>query len=295
MQSNQIEQGPDVRERDLFYFPPELNIQFWDTNLKEPNAFTVGRICARFYAPCFEAGECCSPYRQQNALRMLMTFSFYFMLVQLAFYITLVVKSTDVTWLVVPNDDVLMGYGALTKYSIKDHNQYYRFLSFLIMNSSLFQILVNLFSTFLFCLPLEKSWGFLRFTAIALVGGIIGGFANAIHCPEPCTGASCITFSVSGAFIFLLAVKFSSIGDLAKAEYAFCLMMVPFNFIATSFLPKVDWLAHLMSFFGGLAMAGVIFSNQIISGCASKTVLVISIVILALLVAIPVTLIYVKP
>ncbi|OHS98263.1 Clan S-, family S54, Rhomboid-like serine peptidase [Tritrichomonas foetus] len=278
---------------DPYYFPPELNLQFWKTNLREPEAFSASRIWARFYSPCFEAGECCSPDRKKNGIHMLLTFTFYLLLAQIAFYIALAVKSTDVTWQVVPNDDILMQYGAINKTSFLTDSQYYRVLSFFLMNSSIFQVLVNTFCFFIFCLPMEKSWGFVKYFIIVLFGGIIGGLFNGMHSDDVCTGSSCGILAVMGCFILLLFMKWPIIGSMVKQEYAFYIMLVPFEFLATSFLPKVDWVAHLSSFIAGMAIGSIMFWKHLHNPTASKALLSIGIITTIVLVAIPFVILYV--
>ena len=46
-------------ENDDFFFPPEISIHYWGSDLKDPDAFSNGRICSRFYFPCIESFKCC--------------------------------------------------------------------------------------------------------------------------------------------------------------------------------------------------------------------------------------------
>ncbi|OHT05218.1 Clan S-, family S54, Rhomboid-like serine peptidase [Tritrichomonas foetus] len=266
-----------------FSVPQELKFDFWSLNITDVNEISRCKtICALSYCPCC-VGPCCSPNRKKDWFKFLKMTTFYMMVIQLILYIVSLALSKTVTWDLQPDLDILIklganGYQFLTKF------HFHRLLSYIFLHGSIFHIFVNTFSQFLFVIPMESAWGYWRFLVIYFVSGIIGGLASGFQKTVVSVGASCSILGVMGAFAMLITIFWSRIGVNVRASYTMFLLMMPFQFVATSFLPNVDWVGHLGGFFGGQAVACIIFFKAASTPKIGKILLAVGIIELLALV-----------
>lgn len=115
---------------------------------------------------------------------------------------------------------------------------------------SIFHILLNMFSLFIFGRILEPMLGRWRFLALYLISGIGGSLAVELLNAGSVVGASGAIFGLMGAF-FLFARQLG--GDIRAL-----LGIIVLNLASGFFIPTISWQAHLGGLVVGL-IVGAIF------------------------------------
>lgn len=271
--------------------PKELSFTFWSFN-RDISEITPGFLCGYSYCPCC-LGPCCSEERKRDWCKLLKTITFYLMIIQIILYLTCVSLSTDLDWSLSPDLDVLMKFGA-NGYAYLKKYLYHRLLSYNILHGSIIHICANTFSQFLFVLPMEEAWGIWKFLIMYVSTGIVGGLFSGIQKSSISVGASCSILGIMGGFSILIIIYWTRLTSHQRLLYLFWLMMTPFEFVATSFLPHVDWLGHLGGFLSGLSVAAIVFHGSASTLKAKRLFLIGGIIGLILCALTPLLIIYLQ-
>jgi membrane associated rhomboid family serine protease len=213
--------------------------------------------------------------------------TFYLLLVQLTLYIITVAYSKHLTWILSPDIDILLYFGANARQRVRCLGHVHRLLSYVLLHGSFIHVILNFFSEFLFVLPMEHAWGHLKFLFIYIVTGVTGGLFSNMRRDVVSVGASCSIFGVQGVFLVIVAIYWSKIPDVAKPVLRLNIILVPVLFVAVSFLPAVDWLGHLGGFFGGLAIGSLVFGRLVEEKRKRRLFWIFGGVLLGLVVIIP--------
>jgi rhomboid protease GluP len=241
--------------------PREIAGEFWSQNSAPMLQFNVAEFCKRSYCPCF-VGPCCNDVRRGDWLRLLRMATFWILVAQLAIYIATVSLSRDFGWMLDPDVDVLLDFGANSRERLQCRGHYHRLLAYILLHGSWFHILFNGLSEWLFVLAMENAWGHWRFLVIYIASGVTGGLLSNVRSLNVSVGASCSIFGVMGANAVLIVMFWPSIEDVFKQHFIFQLAMVPVLFVAVSFLPNVDWLGHLGGLIGGIGLGALVFVRK---------------------------------
>jgi hypothetical protein len=150
--------------------PKELQASFWTPNGATPTEFSVAHFCKMAYCPCC-VGPCCSEQRRSDWFRLLRMLTFWLMVVQLVLYIVAMARTPEVDGYVEPDLEVLLDFGANSRCKILCHNQYHRLLGYILLHGSIWHILLNFVSEFLFVLPMEAAWGTIKFGRFDRISG----------------------------------------------------------------------------------------------------------------------------
>jgi rhomboid protease GluP len=188
--------------------------------------------------------------------------TFWLLLIQLILYITTVALSHDFGWMLDPDVDVLLSFGANSRELLQCNGHYHRLLGYILLHGSFIHIIFNGLSEFFFVLAMEHGWGLLRFLGVYIVSGIMGGLLSNVREISISVGASCSIFGVMGAHLVLIVMFWPTLQDVFKRHFIIQLIIVPILFIAVSFLPNVDWLGHLGGLIGGIAVGSIIFMEK---------------------------------
>jgi rhomboid protease GluP len=189
-------------------------------------------------------------------------FTFWLLLIQIIIYIATLAKSHDFGWQLNPDTNVLLDFGANSREKIQCHGHYHRLLAYILLHGSLFHLLFNGLSAFLFVLAMEHNWGVLRFVVIYIVSGVLGGLLSDVRHINVSVGASCSIFGVMGAHAVLIVMFWGRLQDVFKTHFAVQLLLVVVLFVAVSFLPNVDVLGHLGGLSGGIAIGSLVFLGK---------------------------------
>ncbi|WP_150307355.1 rhomboid family intramembrane serine protease [Planctomonas psychrotolerans] len=120
--------------------------------------------------------------------------------------------------------------------------------------SSIFHVLFNMFSLFIFGRILEPMLGRWRFLALYLISGIGGSLAVVVLGAGSVIGASGAIFGLMGAF-FLLARTLG--GDIRAI-----LGIIVLNLLSGFFIPSISWQAHVGGLIVGLIVAAILLKTR---------------------------------
>jgi rhomboid protease GluP len=241
--------------------PKELHASFWTPNGATPTEFSVSHFCKMACCPCC-VGPCCSEQRRSDYYRLLRMLTVWLMVAQLVLYILTMSRTHHLAGYLEPDVGVLLDFGANSRCKVQCQHQYYRLLGYILLHGSIWHLLLNFLSEFLFVLPMEWAWGTIKFFVIYVVSGVLGGLVSDLRTGIVSVGASCSIFGVMGAHAILIVIMWHQLHELVKRPFLIQLMVLPILFIAVSFLPNVDWLGHLGRLIGGIAVGALIFIGK---------------------------------
>jgi membrane associated rhomboid family serine protease len=129
---------------------------------------------------------------------------------------------------------------------------------------SVWHILINIYSIYIFGRILEPLLGSSRFLVLYLIS-IFGGSAAVLWLSEPVVpvvGASGAFFGLMGAYLVMLR----AIGDNSGLLVGLIAVNLAFGFI----VPGISWQGHLGGLLAGMAVTGVYARTRYKSGLAQK-------------------------
>jgi len=129
---------------------------------------------------------------------------------------------------------------------------------------SVWHILINAYSIYIFGRVIEPMLGPGRFLALYLIS-IIGGSAMVLWLSDPVipvVGASGAFFGLMGAYLIMLR----AIGDRSGQLVALIAINLVFGFV----VPGISWQGHLGGLLAGMAVAGVYAKTRNSPGLAQK-------------------------
>jgi membrane associated rhomboid family serine protease len=129
---------------------------------------------------------------------------------------------------------------------------------------SVWHILINAYSIYIFGRVIEPMLGAGRFLALYLIA-IIGGSAMVLWLSDPVVpvvGASGAFFGLMGAYLIMLR----AIGDRSGQLVALIAINLIFGFV----VPGISWQGHLGGLLAGMAVAGVYARTRNSTGLAQK-------------------------
>jgi rhomboid protease GluP len=241
--------------------PRELGAEFWRENGPPLTEVGISTILLRSYCPCC-IGPCCSDIRKGDWAQLLKMATFWILVVQLVFYLITLAKIHSFGWQLNPDSDVLLDFGANSREKLQCDGHFHRLLGYILLHGSIFHILLNGLSHFLFVLSMEHGWGKWRFLVIYIASGITGGLLSDVRKLSLSVGASCSIFGVMGANFALILMFWPSLQSIFKSALLGRLIIMPIMFVAVSFLPNVDWLGHLGGLIGGAAVGAILFVGK---------------------------------
>ena len=129
---------------------------------------------------------------------------------------------------------------------------------------SVWHILINIYSIYIFGRVIEPMLGPSRFLALYLIS-IFGGSAAVLWLSEPVVpvvGASGAFFGLMGAYLVMLR----AIGDNSGLLVGLIAVNLAFGFI----VPGISWQGHLGGLLAGMAVTGVYANTRYKSGLTQK-------------------------
>jgi rhomboid protease GluP len=200
--------------------------------------------------------------RKGDWLRLLRTATFWLLAIQLVIYIATVSLSNDFGWMLDPDVDVLLSFGANSRERLQCRGHFHRLLAYILLHGSFIHIIFNGLSEFFFVLAMEHAWGLWRLLLVYVVSGVAGGLLSDVRKVNVSVGASCSIFGVMGTHVVLIVMYWPGLQDIFKRHFMIQLLIVPILFVAVSFLPSVDWLGHLGGLLGGLGIGSLVFLKK---------------------------------
>lgn len=150
--------------------------------------------------------------------------------------------------------------GGMLDVSALHHGQYYRFITFQFLHSSIWHLFFNLAGLYFVGRLGENLFGSLRFIAIYLVGGLLSGVFHILSDPAtPVIGASgsiLAIFAAASAGIYRLK---DFLPQKVRRRYLSVMAaMVCVQLVLDQLLPRVAVFAHLGGLIFGLCLGGLV-------------------------------------
>ncbi len=171
--------------------------------------------------------------------------------------------------------DVLVAYGAKVNYLIREHNQWWRFVTPMFLHVNLLHLMVNMYSLWIVGPYVEKLYGSAKFVAFWVVTGIAAVVASYLTVVPPGTrsgplagflfksadfpsaGASGALFGLVGV-LFVFGIKFrKELPEGFKRAFGTGLLPMIILNLVIGYVGRgfIDNAAHLGGLFAGAALA----------------------------------------
>jgi membrane associated rhomboid family serine protease len=168
-----------------------------------------------------------------------------------------------------PYPDALNYWGGKNAYYILNNQEYWRLLSPIMLHAGVFHLLCNVAVQLDTGAFWEREWGSFIWLVVYLVSAIWGSILSVIVMPNTVGVGS--SGSVCGLFGAKMAEAFCRMCESQKSEQAklshdilceqfgttLCSVIL---ILAFSFIPYVDWAAHVGGLIGGYAVGMLLFS-----------------------------------
>ena len=242
--------------------PPELCQGFFGINTYNQRLTTPSDTLLASYCPLL-IGPCCTPLRRHDVCRMLKSFTFWLIIVQVASFIFLLIKTKNPFHDTVIDPELLIKFGCLSPPHIKQKYQYWRCITTILVHRSFQTIAINVFLEFFFVMGRESSWNIFRLVGSYLLSNICGCFFTLELSPTFCSaGASCGIFGVFGSFIALYFIIFEKLPWRHRIGTLFMVAVILLFLIVSSSQKGIDFYGHIGGFIFGLAFGLVLFAYK---------------------------------
>mmetsp|Transcript_22308 Transcript_22308/g.71821 ORF Transcript_22308/g.71821 Transcript_22308/m.71821 type:complete len:395 (+) Transcript_22308:32-1216(+) len=264
-----LRQGPDEEAGETRYV---VSDPVWGELHRDQAHPGPGRMAVINCLPCCVGGAC-SPPRKAAWKRVVRTIAFVTLVIDCILVIVSLFPNgfapTDDNSMLGPYPDTLSAMGAKNVYKIQ-HGQLWRLLLPAFLHAGFVHLLFNGLVQFRLGVYLEFAWGWRRWSAIYVVSTLASSLLSCVSLPDQ------IGVGASGAIMGLLGAHFVDLilswgrGDEAEQRQRtsqFMLMAVNIAIVLSfSFVPLVDWAAHLGGLLGGMVMGGALFSAHLPQG-----------------------------
>jgi rhomboid protease GluP len=214
---------------------------------------------------------CCSKERKRYWKKLPLIVSFLLFIVQIILFIISLFKSDKIYGVLELSPIILYNMGATEAHIMKEKNQYWKAITYIFLHGGFIQILINYLSQLSICFGCEKSWGIWRYLIVYFYGGIIGGIfsclrfsASEVHVAS--VGASASICSVRDCYIPLTVIYLSQVDCILQILIIVSLVFFVINFVATSFVPNVDYVSHIGGVIADFAAGMIMFSREATPG-----------------------------
>lgn len=203
--------------------------------------------------------------------RLLCSFSFVFGVVQVALLVTLLMiyHLEDITNnpMLGPSVYALDLFGAKNAAKMRYWNEWWRLLSPIVLHGGWLHLISNLLLQLRLSIALEILWGHSAWLFIYLMSGAYGNLASCIFMPDTLSvGSSGALCGLIGAWVPFILITWNQTMPrdvkLRNAQLTLVISSIVL-LIPLSFLPMVDYAAHVGGLFMGAALSASIFAKRL--------------------------------
>jgi len=155
----------------------------------------------------------------------------------------------------IPADVLKQVFGGFVKVPRRGIDpEMWRYLSSIFLHGNFAHLLFNAFAVYVFAPPLERAIGHFRYLVLFLFSGVIGNvFTYLFYYEVASLGASGAVYGVFGAYMYYIIFHGWAIDIISKKTVLTILVLG----LIYSFMPGVNFFAHLGGFLGGLLLNGL--------------------------------------
>lgn len=154
--------------------------------------------------------------------------------------------------------NTLYNFGGLVNSSgMENLGELYRIITSMFIHAGLVHLLFNMYALYIIGPQLESFFGKLKYLAIYLGSGIIGGLLSMLFLGNNVVtvGASGAIFGLLGALLYFGYHYRVYLGTVIKSQI---IPIILFNLVLGFTLPGIDMVAHLGGLFGGYLIAKLV-------------------------------------
>ena len=130
----------------------------------------------------------------------------------------------------------------------------WRYVSSIFIHGNFGHLLFNAFAVFVFAPPLERTIGHFRHAVLFLFSGVVGNIFTYLFYSEVLSiGASGAVYGFFGAYVYFMLFHKRAIDVISRKTLTTILVIG----LIYSFMPGVNFAAHLGGFLGGLLLNGL--------------------------------------
>ena len=154
-------------------------------------------------------------------------------------------------------EEVILFFVQINRNIIKEY-EVWRLFTAIFLHGNILHLFSNMFGLLLFGATVEnnKSISKIQFSIIYFVSGLIGNLFSLIFLP-----LDTISLGASGAIFGLIGVAFTMIATDEPTLLFFALFYIVF-FIATSFVPGINFWAHIFGLLGGILFGYLFYARK---------------------------------
>ena len=154
-------------------------------------------------------------------------------------------------------EEVILFFVQINRNIIKEY-EVWRLFTAIFLHGDILHLFSNMFGLLLFGATVEnnKSISKIQFSIIYFVSGLIGNMFSLILLP-----LDTISLGASGAIFGLMGVAFTMIATDEPTLLFFALFYIVF-FIATSFMPGINFWAHIFGLLGGILFGYLFYTRK---------------------------------
>lgn len=168
------------------------------------------------------------------------------------FVVPAAIDMTGLSFAGVTISDLLLIWGAKDNIAIAADDQYYRFLTMMVLHGGLLHLLFNTMALVSIGSDIERLCGTQRFLGIYLVGGFAGGVASYVFTANPAVGASGAIFALIGTELVYIVRNRRLYGEQATSLLANVAFTALLNIGIGFTVPNIDNMAHIGGLLGGI-------------------------------------------
>ena len=242
--------------------PPEVCQGFWTPNTHNQRLMTPSDRLLITYCPLL-IGPLCSPIRRHDFIRILMLFSFWLILGQIAIFIYLMLNTVSPNDIFTIDRYLLIKFGEICPSKIRYDYQFWRFLSTIVLHKRVCQLIINVFLELVLVIPREANWKFYRLVPVLILSSIFGNLCTLIFNTNTISvGPSCGIFGVFGSFIISYIVLVSKLIWKHRIGVLIMMLFILILLIFAGIQDGSDNIGNAGGFIYGAAFGMVLFANK---------------------------------
>ena len=166
---------------------------------------------------------------------------------------------TLITYLIFSGKDLLFsfsmaGIGANSSQLVLEHGEYFRLITSGFIHAGYLHLFLNLAALFTLGYLVEGLLGSGAILAIFFSSLLAGSFGSALNEITLSVGASAGVFGLLGSFL-ILNIKYHKLLPAGLSmSYRWWIIILGFNFLLPVLIPRIDSIAHIAGFFGGIIL-----------------------------------------
>ncbi|ELP95215.1 hypothetical protein EIN_430110 [Entamoeba invadens IP1] len=216
--------------------------------------------------PCFIPPPC-SPANSHRYCLFIFSACFILSFIQFVMLIVEIslqgFEKPSINWMLGPTSDAMDILGAKDAKKMKEQYELWRLITPIFLHAGIIHLVCNLSMQLRLGMIIERRMNTLRFLIVYFVGGIIGNcFSVMIFPTTQGVGASGALLAVFGGFLIDIILNKNKFPSRQWISLIGQLLISTIIIFVLSFMPGIDYAAHIFGFIGGAVAALGLLCHQ---------------------------------